>query len=67
MAQINEFTTIKELKEKSHYILKQDYKNNLASLYIYYDNEIVQQFENKNITQFDYVLYLLNKFEITQK
>ena len=67
MAQINEFTTIKELKEKSYYILKQDYKNNLASLYIYYDNEIVQQFENKNITQFDYVLYLLNKFEITQK
>lgn len=67
MAQINEFTTLKELKEKSYYILKQDYKNNLASLYIYYDNEIVQQFENKNITQFDYVLYLLNKFEITQK
>lgn len=67
MEQINEFTTLKELKNKSYYILKQDYKNNLASLYIYYDNEIVQQFKNKNITQFNYVLYLLNKFEITQK
>ena len=57
--------TIKDIKKYAHYTYTQ-LDNNQSNLKLYFKNKLLHDFTSDTLS-FNYVLYLLNKYEIIQK
>ena len=62
----NKIITLDDIKQKTKYKYIQNSDTPTATMYVYYNNELLYKFENQPLIKFEYILELFNNFGIEQ-
>ena len=62
----NDVITLDTIRKKTKYLYLETSKQNIATLIIYYNTQVLYKFENHPISDFKYILHLLQTNNIKQ-